>query len=93
MATISGQKVVTTAGTAVLLSVLQEARCSVMVKALPTNTDLVYVGKADGDVSSANGMPLDAGEVVVFDYIDNLNEVWIDSAVNGEGVAWLLLRV
>jgi hypothetical protein len=38
-------------------------------------------------------MPLSAGEALIFDFVADLAEIWIDSTVNGEGVAWLLLSV
>ncbi len=91
--TISGQKIVTAAGTAEALASSRQVSSGVMIKALPTNTGLVYVGQVGGDVSSANGMPLSAGDVVVLINVGNLAEIWVDSAVNGEGVAWLLLDV
>lgn len=87
----SGQKTVTTAGTAVVLG-SQQVDGSLYVKALTTNTGLVYVGNdGAGDVTSANGYPLAAGDQVVFERIDDLNALWVDSAVNGEGVAWLMM--
>lgn len=87
---LSGQKTVTTAGTEVALG-SQQIGAPLMVKALPTNTGLVYVGESSGGVSSATGMPLDAGEVVIFEFVGQLGALWVDSAVNGEGVAWLAL--
>lgn len=87
---ISGQKTVTTAGTEVGLGSMQVGG-PLMVKALTTNTDLVYVGESAGAVSSSTGMPLTAGEVVIFEFVGNLDSIWVDSAVNGEGVAWLVL--
>lgn len=63
-----------------------------MVKALLANTNNMYVGNdGAGDVTSANGMQLDAGEVIIFNYVGDLNTLWIDSSVNGEGVSWLML--
>lgn len=87
----SGQKTVTTAGTAVALG-NQQVNAAVMVKALPANTGIVYVGNASGDVSSSNGMPLSAGEVAIFDLVSNLANILVDSTVNGEGAAWLILE-
>jgi hypothetical protein len=88
---ISGQKVVTTAGTAVVLGSLQVA-APIMVKALDSNTDYVYVGNdGAGDVTSANGLQLAADEAVIFQFIGNLGAIMLDSVVNGEGVAWLVL--
>ena len=93
MAIISGQKTVTAAGTAEALATARQISSPLMIKALSTNTGLVYVGQVSGDVSSANGMPLSAGESVVLINVGNLAEIWVDSAVNGEGVAWLMLDV
>ena len=62
-----------------------------MVKALLANTNNIYVGNVNGDVASTNGLQLDAGEVIIFNYIGDLNNIWIDADTNGEGVTWLLL--
>jgi hypothetical protein len=63
-----------------------------MVKALDTNTGIMAVGNdGAGDVTVTNGMRLAAGDVIVFAHIGCLASIWIDSAVNGEGVAWLML--
>lgn len=90
MATLSGKTTVTTAGTAVVLG-NQKVDGPLMVKALLANTGNIYVGNVSGDVASTNGLELDAGEVVIFNYIGDLNNIYIDSSVNGEGVSWLLL--
>jgi len=89
---LSGQKAVTTAGTALPLGT-QVIDAPMLVKALTTNTGLVYVGN-DGamDVTSANGYPLAAGDQVIFEHVSSLKQVIVDSAVNGEGVAWLALE-
>lgn len=86
----SGQKAVTTAGTAVVLG-SQEIRGSLLLKALPANTGVIYIGN-DGanDVSSSTGFPLEAGEAMIIETISNLNQLWVDATVNGEGVAWHL---
>ncbi len=90
---LSGQTAVTTAGTAVALG-SQQIAGPILVKALTANTGLVYVGN-DGasDVTSANGYPLAAGDQVIFDHVANLSNVYVDSAVNGEGVAWIALNI
>jgi len=56
-----------------------------MVKALDTNTGIVALGN-DGanDVTVSNGIRLDAGDVIVFDYVGELASIYLDSAVNGE---------
>lgn len=91
MSAKSGKKTVTAAGTAEALGSGQ-VHGALMVKALAANTGLIYIGEdGAGDVASTNGMELSAGDVVVFDNVANLSELMIDSAVNGEGVAWLIL--
>ena len=93
MAAISGQKTVTTAGTAVQLGTVR-VEGPLMVKALDTNTGIVALGN-DGanDVTVSNGLRLSAGEVCVLDFVGCLANIWLDSAVNGEGVSWIVLNV
>ncbi len=88
---ISGQKTVTTAGTAVALGTLQVDE-AIYIKALDTNTGVVAVGN-DGadDVTVSNGLRLLAGEGVIINHVDNLAAIYVDSAVNGEGVSWIKL--
>lgn len=88
---ISGQKTVTTAGTAVTLGTLQTDD-AIYIKALDTNTGVVAVGN-DGadDVTVSNGIRLLAGEGVILNHVDNLAAIYVDSAVNGEGVSWIKL--
>jgi hypothetical protein len=88
---ISGQKTVPTAGTAVALGTRQIAG-SLAIKALPTNVGIVFVGNdGAGNVTTANGYPLAAGESVFVDQLGSLGDVMVNSTVNGEGVAWLAL--
>ena len=88
---LSGQTSVTTAGTAVALG-SQVVGFAILVKALPANTGVMYVGNdGSGDVTSSNGFPLSAGDVVIFEHVSDLKEIKVDSSVNGEGVAWLIL--
>ena len=91
---LSGQKTVTTAGTAVVLGTSQLINGPLMVKALDTNSGVVALGN-DGanDVTVSNGLRLEAGESVIFDFVGDIASLYLDSAVNGEGVSWLLLSV
>jgi hypothetical protein len=84
----SGQITVTTAGTAVQGT--DQSAHLVALKAHPDNTDAVWVGNVSGDVSNANGFPIDTGETVIV-VVSNLNELWFDADVNGEKICWLLL--
>jgi hypothetical protein len=89
----SGQKAITAAGTA---EALGEGQIDgpLMVKALAANTGLMFIGNdGAGDVTLSNGLELAAGEVVVFEWVGNLSSLVVDSAVNGEGVAWLRLNI
>ena len=89
---LSGQKTVTTAGTAVALGT-QAVNAALLVKALDTNTDVVAIGNdGAGDVTVSNGLRLSAGESVVFEYVGHLASLMLDSAVNGEGVCWIVLN-
>lgn len=88
---ISGKTTVAAAGTAVALGT-QAVNAALLVKALAGNSGVVYVGNdGAGDVSSANGFELSAGEAAVFDYVTELSRVMVDAAVNGEGVCWLII--
>ena len=90
---MSGQKTVTTAGTAVALGAGLISG-PLMVKALDTNTGIIAIGNdGAGDVSTSNGMRLDPGDVVVFEFVGDLASIMVDSAVNGEGVSYLCLNV
>ncbi len=91
--TLSGQKTVTTAGTAVQLHTGLSVDGPVMIKALPANTGVMYVGNVSGDVTNLNSMPLSAGDPLILNRVGNLADVWIDATVNGEGVAWLILTI
>ncbi len=89
---MSGQKTVTTAGTAVQLGT-QSIQGPLLVKALDTNTSVVAVGNVSGDVTVSNGLRLLKGESIEFYFVGSLATLWLDSAVNGEGVSWIMLSV
>ena len=93
MLAISGQTTVTTAGTAVPLG-SQTINGPLMLKALTTNTGSIAVGNdGSNDVTTTNGLLLSASDTVIFDFVGNLASLYIDSTVNGEGVAWLSLNI
>ena len=91
MTAISGQKTVAAAGTAEALgSALIHG--PLMIKALLANTNNVYIGNdGAGDVTSANGIELDAGEVAIFNHVGSLANLIVDVDTNGEGVTWTAL--
>ena len=76
MSSISGQKTITTAGTAEPLG-SQVINGPLMVKALLANTNNAYIGNdGSGDVTSADGLELDAGDAVV----SNSSVTWLTSS-------------
>ena len=82
----SGQITVTTAGTAVQGPATGGLK--VVVKALSTNSGLVYIGNdAAGDVTAANGFELSAKEEIVVR--KSLDAYWFDAATNGDKFCWL----
>jgi len=81
----NGQKTVTHAGTAEVLGA-STAIQSIVIQALGANTGFIYVG--DSGVDSTNGYVLRRNASVAFD-IDNLDDIYIDASVNGEGVSYL----
>jgi len=94
MAAKSGQITVTTAGTEVVgpVTMLTQEVFDILIKAHPSNTGLVFMGN-DGSaaVSSATGMALSAGDIVIVQAQD-LTGYWFDSAVNGEKFCWLIVN-
>jgi len=93
MAALSGQTTVTTAGAAVALG-SQAINAPLIVKALDTNTGIIAIGNdGAGDVTVSNGLRLEAGDTVVFEFVGDLANLMIDSSVNGEGVSWIILNV
>ena len=93
MSAMSGQNTIAAAGTAEAVGT-GLIYGPLMVKALDANVGAVYVGNdGAGDVTSANGIILAAGDVMVFEYVGNLGDLMLDSANNDDGVAWIRLNV
>jgi hypothetical protein len=83
----NGVRVVTTAGTHVQLSLVSIPCRWVAIQAQTDNTAAVAVGGNDVDatVATGDGILLDPGEKAVLP-VDNLQALWLDALVNGEGV-------
>jgi len=86
------QVAVTTAGTRVALSATKKLVSKLWIKAKSANTGLIYLG--DSTVSSTVGFVLSAKEEIDLfavyakdNYVVDLNEIYIDSSVNGEGIS------
>lgn len=89
MGLISGAKNVTAAGTAERLSSSSISARLVDIQAKFSNTDNVFVG--DSSVGSGVGTTLSPGASTSLGtlqrwFVLDLNEIWINSAVDGEGV-------
>lgn len=82
----NGVKSVPTSGTRVALGASAVLTSGVTVKAKATNSGLIYVGGST--VASSNGFQLAAGEEV-FVEVGNVATVYVDAAVNGEGVTYI----
>jgi len=82
-------KVVPTAGTAVQLPPATVPYGeSVVVKALRDNDGTIYVaGNKDDAQGHTNAFPFKAGEGIGYK-IRNVNLLWIDASISGEGMAW-----
>ncbi len=93
MAARSGMITVTTAGTAVAGPATPVGRMF-RLTAHPDNTDTVWVGNdGAGDVSSANGSPLNARDSVIVEVVRSLDELYFDADVSGEKIAWLAVAL
>lgn len=84
------------AGTAVPLTGTQNFVKSVIVQALPGNTDFVYVGNSavqnyalsPGKAVEIHGDNMDNGTTAKL----NLNTIYVDADVNNEGVTFMYLE-
>lgn len=83
-----GRQVVAAAGTAAQFA--GQVCKQVTVTGLSTNTALVVVGSSTvvAAAGTRRGLPLAAGDSAVLD-LSNMNLLYVDSLVNGEGVSFL----
>lgn len=85
-----GLKTITAAGTPERISDQDTTNAQIIIIALRSNTGYIYIG-FDKEVSSANyGVELGPKDHIAIP-IDNLNKIWIDSSVSGEGISYLLV--
>ncbi len=86
-----GVKVVTTAGTDVVLAASTACKI-VIIQAQTDNTNPVAVGATgvDATIATGTGIILYPGEVITLE-VDNLADVYIDSITNGEGCRFTYL--
>jgi hypothetical protein len=86
----SGQKIIAAAGYTERLHAGLPLNGPVMVRALPSNSGLVFIGDQAG-VAGGQSLPLSAGESVVWHHLTDLRNLWLDATADGDGVAWCLL--
>lgn len=88
---LSGEKIVTTGGTAVALSASKRVH-SVTIRAKAGNTGQIYVGGSDVDDTVNDG--LDASESITFDSVGwmDLADIFVDADTNGEGVDFYAVK-
>ena len=67
----------------------------VMIKAMSTNENILYIGLDESGygITSTTGFELTAGDVIVFDFIGNLNTLWVATSGGGDKLCWILLNV
>ena len=84
-AAISGQKTVTTSGTAVQGDNVPLTN-GVYIQGLHGNTGIAYIWWAAGN--GKGGYELSTNQQVIVQ-VSNLNQLWFDATVSGEGISWL----
>lgn len=86
-----GRAVVTTAGTRVQLSTTSTKCYKVEIIAETDNTGIIVVGGSTvvALLATRRGVPLNAGDVLTITDVDNLNKIYLDSTVNGDGVSYV----
>lgn len=90
----AGRKTIAVTTVSEALGLVSDAYSEVIIKALSTNTGLVYV-KPDGTAGqdyTGTGYPLSPGEVVVLPVKRDLSEIVIDTATNNNVVAYLAIQ-
>lgn len=89
-----GVRTVTTAGDAEALATSRTMACSVIIQAIEDNGDAVFVGGST--IDSTRGSRLLAGDSVTLPMhptnIYDLATIFVDAAVNGEGVRFIYVR-
>lgn len=90
----AGVKTVTTAGTPEQLpKLLIPYDKYVVLKALSSNTGTLYIGNTPLEASdTTKAYPMTAGEIVEIK-IKDLGQLWIDVAVSGNGLAWIVEQI
>lgn len=88
---LAGSKDVSSAGTPVALLSTRTFGRDIIVKADAANTGYIWIGDVNVLASTGVGIELDAGEVWIGNQF-NLNQIYIDATVGGEGVGFTYRR-
>ena len=85
-----GRKVVATAGTDLQVSTTSQRYGTVTLCAETNNTGVMCVGGTGVDcaLSTRTGVPLTAGACLTLQSSGNLDEIFIDATVTGDGVTY-----
>lgn len=86
----NGRTTVTTGGTAVQVSATSTACRQLVLTAETDNTGYIVVGSSTvvAALATRAGTPLAAGDTLVLN-MTNLNQVYIDTTVDGDGVTYM----
>lgn len=79
-----GSQVVAAAGTAIALSSISRLCLSVIISMKVGNTGNIFIGNSEVDNTDIPWIP---GSIVEIP-CQNANSIFIDAAVNGEGINW-----
>lgn len=87
------RKTVTAAGTAEALESSENVVTFVIITAETNNTGIITVGASTvvAAVATRRGTPLNAGDSISLGGVD-LNEVYLDTTVSGDGVTYLYIK-
>lgn len=83
---LTGRKTIAIPGSNRVLKLLEKLRIGVTVKALSTNTGLIFIGI--NTVAAISGFQLSAGEQI-FIPVSNLDVVYFDVAIANEGLTYI----
>jgi len=64
---------------------------SVIMRALPANSGMLYIG-FDNNVTVTNGFPLEAGDSLSLDIDVDKQPIWMNGDTTGDEMSWLALE-
>lgn len=89
---ISGQLTIDAGGLGVPIPLSPDSTAvkKVWIAALPTNTQDAFIG-GENNIAPDSGFVL-TGDIVTAIEIDNLQDIYVDADVEGEGVSWIAIQ-